>query len=137
MPTRATAHVQQPVGGQQICADQAKQVQQLEAELDVGCKSCNMVESFVALELQMAEGCTAQTQKELLVKYQSQNETLQKQLQQSAVTRQAKQAEVKSTISALHQTMSGLKEASQQQISMLETQTAKQLVNAKQKLRSS
>ena len=69
----------------------------------------NMVESFVALELQMAEGCTAQTQQELLVKYQSQNETLQKQLQQSAVTHQAKQAEVKSTISALHQTMSGLR----------------------------
>ena len=36
-----------------------------------------------------------------------------------------------STITALHQTVSGLREASQQQISMLETQTAKQLMNVK------
>ena len=50
---RATAHVQQLDGAQQICADQAKQVQQLEDELDANC--ADMVESVVALELQMAE----------------------------------------------------------------------------------
>ena len=119
---RATAHVQQLAGAQQICADQANQVQQLEDELDAN--RANMVESIVALELQMAEaGQTAQTQQELLVKYQSQNETLLQQLQQSVAIRQATQAEAESTMAGLHQTVSGLKETSQQPISTLETQT--------------
>ena len=80
----------------------------------------------------MAEaGQTAQTQQELLVKYQSQNESLRQQLQQSVVTCQATQAEAEGTMAGLHQTVSGLKEASQQLISTLETQTTKQLMNVK------
>ena len=122
---RATALAQQLAGAQQICADQAEQVQQLEIGLGASC--ANMVESIAALELQMAEvGQTAQTQQELLVKYQSQSKTLQQELHQSVVTSQAKQAKAESTTAALHQTVSGFKEASQQQISMLQTQTAKQ-----------